>query len=298
MQPNPALRKLGFADDDRLVIIHIDDIGMCQSTLSALDELLDFGLVSSGAVMVPCPWFQQTALYLRHRDADIGVHLTLTSEWDGYRWGPISTRAADSGLLDEEGYFYHTEHEVQQHGDPAAAAVELKAQIARALAAGIDVTHIDSHMGALAHPKFVPIYVQLALDYRLPPTILLRGDETHFRAMGLDAHMTTIAIQTMQMLEEQGVVLLDNVVGLPLNQPDNRLEQAKAALAALPSGITHFYIHPAHDTPELRALAPDWPSRVADFETFMSAELRAYIREQGIHIIGNRPLRDLMRSTS
>jgi hypothetical protein len=101
MDPNPVLRKLGFADDDRVVIIHADDIGMCQATMSAFADLVDFGLISSGAVMVPCPWFPQAAAYCRqHPLVDLGVHLTLTSEWDGYRWGPVSTRDPASGLID------------------------------------------------------------------------------------------------------------------------------------------------------------------------------------------------------
>jgi hypothetical protein len=296
MQPNPALRKLGFSDSDRLVIIHVDDIGLCQAASSAFAELVGFGLVSSGAVIVPCPWFPQVAAYCRaHPQVDMGVHLTLNSEWDVCRWGPISTRDRASGLLDSEGYFPRTKGEVQENCDPQAAALELREQVTRASSAGIDVTHIDSHMGTLIHTKLIPVYMQLALEFRLPPTILVRGDEARFRALGLDGHMISVATQVMQALQEQGVVLLDHVMGLPLDQPDNRLEQAKTMLDPLePGTITHFYIHPAHDTPELRAVASDWPSRVADFETFMSADLRDYIRDAGIHVIGNRPLRDLM----
>jgi hypothetical protein len=107
MQPNPVLKQLGFSKDDRVVIIHTDDIGMCQASIDAFADMVDYGLISSGAVMVPCPWFLEAAAYARaHPQADLGVHLTRTSEWETYRWGPISTRDPASGLLDEQGFFH------------------------------------------------------------------------------------------------------------------------------------------------------------------------------------------------
>ena len=296
MKPNPTLKKLGFSDDDRAVILHVDDVGMCQATLSAFDDLMDFGLISSAAVMVPCPWFPQTAEYCRkHPEVDMGVHLTLTSEWDSYRWGPISTRDPASGLMDDEGYFYRRQSPVEKYADATATKIELKTQIDRALAAGIDATHIDSHMGTVAHEKFLPGYVGLAQEYRLPPTILFRGDKVGFRARGLGDTLSTMAAEMNEKLEGASVPLLDHEVGLPLDKPANRVAQAKHILENLPVGITHFYMHAAQDTPELRAIAPDWESRVADYQAFLSTELRDFIRNSGIHVLGNRVLRDLMR---
>jgi len=296
MNVNPVLRKLGFADSDRVVIIHTDDIGMCQASVAAFADLVDLGLISSGATMVPCSWFPQLAAYCRqHPQADMGVHLTLTSEWAGYRWGPISTRDPASGLIDPEGYFYRTAAEVQARANGEAVAVELQAQVERALAAGIDPTHLDTHMGAIAHPNLIPIYTQLAMEYRLP-AMILRLDEAGYRQLGLTPEAAAFAAQFIGQLEEAGVPLLDRATGLSLDRPEHRLEQAKQALAALPPGITHFVIHPAHDTPELRAITPDWPSRVADYQAFCSEELRAFIGNAGLQVIGYRPLRDLIRS--
>ncbi len=104
MNPNPLLRKLGCSDSDRLVIIHTDDIGMCQATIQAYKDLWEFGTISSGAVMVPCPWFPAVAQMCRENPGmDMGVHATLNAEWEGYRWGPVSTRDRESGLLDTRG---------------------------------------------------------------------------------------------------------------------------------------------------------------------------------------------------
>lgn len=297
MQPNPVLRRLGFSPNDRVVIIHTDDIGMCQASLSAFADLVEFGLISSGATMVPCPWFPATAAYCRqHPQADMGVHLTLTSEWDSYRWGPISTRDPASGLLDDEGYFYRRSEPAQAHADPAAAQIELQTQVERALKAGIDVTHADTHMGTVAHPKLIPGYLQVALGFKLPP-MLPRLDEAGWRKMGMDSATAALAAQTVEQMEAQGVPMLDQLATIPLDQPDERLAQAKHAFDALPPGLTHFIIHPSQDTPELRAITPDWPSRVADYHTFGSDELRQHLRASGIHVIGYRALRDVMRST-
>jgi len=296
MVPNPVLRKLGFSDHDRVAIIHADDIGMCQATLPAFADLVDFGLISSGATMVPCPWFPQAAAYCRqYPQVDLGVHLTLTSEWGSYRWGPISTRDPASGLLDTEGYFYRSSEEVQEHGDPAAVQLELQAQVERALAAGIDITHVDTHMGTVAHRKFTAGYVGVALQHGLP-LMILRLDEAGWRGMGLDSETAVSIAQLAQQLEAQGLPLFDNLVVMPLDQPADRVEQAKRAFDSLPPGLTHFIIHPAQDTPELRAIAADWRCRVADYQAFTSQELRDYVRNSGVQVIGYRSLRELIRN--
>jgi predicted glycoside hydrolase/deacetylase ChbG (UPF0249 family) len=298
MGPNPVLKALGFAVDDRVVIIHTDDVGMCQASLSAFAELVEFGLISSGAVMVPCPWFRHTAATLRELpQADMGVHLTLTSEWEGYRWGPVSTRDPASGLIDDEGYFYRTTEEVHAHADPAAAQLELQAQLERALAAGIDLTHIDTHMGAVGDIRLVPAYIQLAAQHRLP-MMMLRLDEAGWQEAGMDPVTASFGVQLVEQLEAQGVPMVDRLVMLPLDQHEQRIELAKATLRALPPGLTHFVIHPAKDTPEVRAITPDWRSRVADYRAFTSEELRDFVRNSGLQVIGYRALRDLVRSGS
>jgi len=225
----------------------------------------------------------------------MGVHLTLTSGGDDYRWGAISTRDPASGLLDEEGYLHRRVEQVQAQGDPSAAQRECEVQVARALAAGIDVTHVDTHDGAVAHPKYAPTYVQTAMQYGVP-MMMLRRDEAGWREMGFDSEMAAVALQLVRQLEAQGLPLLDNLVMLPLDTPADRMDLAKKSLSALPPGLTHFIIHPGHDTAELRAAAPTgWPSRVADYQTFTSGELRDWVRDSGLQVIGYRPLRDLLR---
>jgi predicted glycoside hydrolase/deacetylase ChbG (UPF0249 family) len=294
MQPNPVLKKLGFSDDDRVLIIHTDDIGMCQASVTAYADLDRAGVISSGAVMVPCPWFPAAAAYAReHPETDLGVHLTLTSEWDTYRWGPISTRDPASGLLDEEGYLHRESAGVQEAGDPTAVQRELEAQVERALAAGMAPTHIDTHMGAVAHIKFIPAYIQTALKYRLP-MMMFRLDRAGWEEVGLEGEAAEMAVGMVAELEGMGMPLLDHLIQMELDAPEGRTEQVVAAFAGLKPGITHFIIHPSKDTAELRAITPDWPSRVADYETFMQEALRDTIREMGIQVIGYRAIQGLM----
>jgi len=294
MTPNPALRRLGFAENDRVVIIHADDIGMCQASVTAFAELAAFGLISSGAVMVPCAWFPTAAAGSRAQPSDdLGVHLTLTCEWDAYRWAPISTCDHESGMIDAEGYFYRTTELAQTHGRPDAVARELAAQVERALAAGMRPTHVDTHMGAVYSAAFLPAYLDVARRYRLPP-MFFRADEAGWRERGAHAQDAANMAQLSRQFEADGVPLLDNIAMMPLDAPAERIDQAKRMFESLPPGLTHFIIHPSHDTPELRAIAADWPSRVADHQAFMSEALRAHIRAIGIHIIGYRALQELM----
>jgi predicted glycoside hydrolase/deacetylase ChbG (UPF0249 family) len=295
MQANPVLKKLGFSQDDRVVIIHTDDIGMCQASVDAFKELWDYGLISSGAVMVPCPWFLEAAAFARSRpEVDLGVHLTLTSEWETYRWGPLSTREQASGLIDEQGFFYRTTEEVWQHADPQAAARELEMQVKRAFSEGMTPTHIDTHMGSVGHPSIIPGYVQLATRYGLPPMIPRSAAEEMAAREGVDPETVQQINGLIHVLEDMGIPLLDQLSGLELQDSADRLEQAKHTLRQLQPGLTHFIIHPSKDTPELRKITGSWDCRVADYQTFMNDSLGDFIKNEGIQVIGYKALKDLM----
>jgi chitin disaccharide deacetylase len=298
MTPNPLLKKLGYSSTDRLVIIHVDDVGMCHASLQGFIDLWEFGTISSGAVMVPCPWFPATAEWAcQNPGVDLGVHGTVNSEWDGYRWGPVSTREQASGLIDAEGYFHKREPAVWDNADPEAVRIEVESQAERALAAGIDVTHIDTHMGTITNPKFIGGYLQALTRFQVPG-LLPRQDAAGFMALGFSEEEATIYAAMIQQLEEQGFPMIDGIDLLSLEDPANQIEATKQKLSNLPAGITHFLMHPAIDTPELRAIAPDWECRVANYKAFMSQEIKDFLRNDGIQLIGYRAIRNVMRKQS
>ncbi len=290
---NPILSRLGFAPTDRVVVIHADDVSLCQASLDAFVDLVDFGLVSSGSLMVPCPWFPATARFCREHDAvDMGVHITLNCEWRDYRWGPISTNDSATGLVDSEGYCPLHPGLLWENVSPQAAVHEARAQLARALAAGVDVTHLDEHMGVMAHPGLLPAYTDFVLQQRLP----IRWVEDSSSNGGDEWWQT--AHQQRRRVAEAGFALFDADYGLPLDNPHGQPERLRAILAGLaPGSLSLVVAHPAKDTPELRALAPDWPSRVANYEALMCQETRQFARQQGIQMIGFRPLRNLLRGS-
>ena len=297
MSPNPFLQKLGYFPTDRLAIIHTDDIGMCHASVQAFQDLWAFGTITSGAVMVPCAWFPAVARMCRENPAiDMGVHATLNAEWESYRWGPVSTRESDSGLIDESGYFHQWHQAVYDNAKPEAVEKEVNAQIERALAAGMDITHVDSHMGTIMNPLFIQSYIQAASS-RLLPNMLPRLDAQGIEMMGVGEQERIMYMPIMQALESMGLPMLDGLLAMPLNEPSlpTQMETAKELLGNLPEGITHFVLHPSIDTPELRAIAPDWESRVANYNVFMSDELKTFIGSEDIQLIGYRPIREAMR---
>ena len=295
MQPNPVLKKLGFSNTDKVVILHTDDIGMCQASLLAFIDLWENEAVSSGAIMMPCPWAKPAAEYCRtHPGVDMGVHATLTAEWDGYRWSALSTRDPASGLMDKDGFLWQTSEETQANATSNSVAAEIQLQVHKALDWGVEVSHVDTHMGTVIHPKFIQSYIQAAQAVHVP-VMLPRGDVSKFTHMGMDTDIASRFEIIIKHLEERGLPLVDGLAMLPLDQSEGQLEIAKKMLDELPSGITHFLFHPSVDTPELRAIAPDWPSRVANYQTFMDPRLKKFIKDKGIQVIGYHDLKKLIQ---
>jgi hypothetical protein len=289
-------QRLGFAHDARVAVIHCDDIGMCHAANEGAFEALRAGPATCGSVMVPCPWFQEAARTVRDSpDLDIGVHLTLNAEWPHYRWGPVLGAARVPTLVDDEGYLPRTVPEVLRRAKPDEVEAELRAQIERALAAGIDVTHLDSHMGTVLMPPLSGVYAKLAVDYRLPvfafhPTQQVLDDQGLGDALEFFATL-------MDELERSGIPMLD---GFDANSLDfvtgEGLQHNLARLRALRTGVHYLICHPAKDGEELRAITGSAHAR--DFERrFYGGDAgRRALEHEGIQTVGMRAIRDWMRS--
>ena len=158
--------RLGYGPDAKLLIVHADDLGMAHSVNDAFIKAYDTGLVNSGSIMVPCPWFPEIAAFAhKHPAADLGLHLTLTSEWRDYRWRPLVAGAGAASLVDESGYLHRSVTEAAEHIDPKSAELEIRAQITRARASGIRLTHLDSHMDTLYRtPALLSMFLRVARE--------------------------------------------------------------------------------------------------------------------------------------
>lgn len=290
-KPRPAAKalaeRLGYPADAKLLIVHVDDLGMTHSVNAASIKAFESGLVNSGSIMVTCPWFSEIAAYSRaHPEVDLGLHLTLTSEWKFFRWGPVLSRDRVATLLDRESYLHPNEAEAASRADVREVEAEIRAQIERARAFGIQPTHLDSHMGTLYQSKALfETLLKVARDNRLPVMI---SREWFARAPFLPS-----------ILGPDDVVL-DRIISIEPNvTPERWGDFYTEAIKNLQPGITQVILHLAYDDEEMRATTidhPDWGAgwRQRDFNYFTGDKFRQLLKEHNIKLVTWRELGKLM----
>ncbi|HEV8628703.1 MAG TPA: polysaccharide deacetylase family protein [Thermoanaerobaculia bacterium] len=274
--PPPTVQeRLGYPASARLLVIHADDLGMAHSVDRAIFEALERRWVTSASILVPCPWWPEVISFAkRHPDADLGIHLALNSEWTGYRWRPVSPIDAVPSLLDEQGYLPLVEETVVAHAVPAEVERELRAQVDRARAAGVRISHLDSHMATLFRsPALFEVYGRLGAAYGLPLLLERNGDRNSpTPAATADA-------------------LLDRVVSIgPGVPPAKWLAAYEELLRPLPPGVYELIVHLAYDDEEMRGATwdhPDWGAawRQSDLDLVRSAAFQEFLHQQGFFLI-------------
>jgi predicted glycoside hydrolase/deacetylase ChbG (UPF0249 family) len=295
----PSLaERLGFAPDDRVAVVHADDIGMCHAANEGAFEALENGPATCGSIMVPCPWFREAAARARrHSELDLGVHLTLNSEWEHYRWGPVAGRSAVPSLVDAQGCLPRTTMETVQRAKPDEVEIELRAQIDAALDAGIDVTHLDSHMGTVFVPPLVEIYARLGAEYRLPVFIVVPSKKV-LRERGLESAQGLFQ-PVLDTLRGAGIPWLDafDADSLSFADGEGRAHNLRR-IRELKPGVSYLICHPAKGGEELSAIAPE--SHCRDFERrfYGGEEGRRALADAGVRTVGMRAIRALVRGES
>ncbi len=293
--PNPVLKTLGFDFESRIAIFHADDAGMCHGANTAFEELSRLGTINCGSIMAPCPWFTEIAeMVATNPCLDLGVHLTLTSEWQTYRWAPISTTSKSSGLIDENGYFWRRLPMLAANVVPEAAEMEMRAQIDRVLASGIDVTHLDTHMGAAILPQLIEIYLRLGREYRLP--VLLPKHLADYTSVLDFGGISLIGYdRIITNLEAAGWPMVDYFRMTPWVPSSESVEAYQNLVAKLPLGLTLVALHPTKGG-DIEAIVPARAHfRTDEYRLLIDPSFREFVAEQGIRTIGFRPLRDLLR---
>ncbi len=281
----------------RSVVIHADDLGMSHGANLAFRDLAALGTVTCGSVMVPCPWFAELAAMARSDPAlDIGVHLTLTSEMPGYRWRPLTRPSRAAGLTDDDGFLHRNVPTLRARADPAAVEAELAAQVETALGAGIDVTHLDDHMGAVLAPEFVAAYVRVAQAFRLPPVIC-----PTLSTYGGPHNMTGIDEAAFAagpaLARAAGFALVDRIVETDWQAPAVTRAGTRARFAALPSGLSFLALHPAAPG-DIAAIDPgSHHLRSGEYRALSAPGLRLWLEAQDMDLSGMRPFRDAFRAS-
>src|ERR1700733_13496794 len=273
-----VLDRLGYGPEAKLLIVNCMDLGFCHASSGGVYYARRNGIGTSASLVVPAPWARESAG--NFRGEDVGVSLTLNAEHELYRWGPLTQAPS---LLDGDGGFPRTLADIWDHADLDEVRRECRAQLERAVLWGFDISHLHSRLDALLmRPEFFDIYLELAVDFSLPVSLLGPAAEPN------------VGFPVRRLAEEAGVLFADRFVTLPA--PATRAGFADL-VASLPSGLTELALHPAIDTPELRAITPEWSSRVADHVlAAIDRGLDRVVADAGATLIGYRPLRDAMRT--
>ncbi|MHC4170657.1 MAG: polysaccharide deacetylase family protein [Planctomycetota bacterium] len=275
--------RLGWPAGTKAVIFHVDDAGMSHNSNMGAIRAIEDGVATSVSVMMPCSWVPEFADYFKeHPEIDAGVHLTLTAEWNKYRWGPVCGKPAVPGLTDSDGYLWPGVLDVVAHATADEVETEIRAQIDKALAMGIKPTHIDSHMGTCFHPKFLERYVKVGIEKQIPVLMMEAGP------------LKPLVHSISQQIWDAGLPVIDDLVTQPTRAKD--YEQRKAELIKLlgdiKPGITEIIVHCTIQTEVFSHISGSGPTREAELRLLTDKDVKAFIESKGIVLTTWRELKD------
>lgn len=283
-----ACATVTVAADGIRLILHADDFGMSHSVNRAIIEMLDAGAVSSASIMMPCPWVAEAATYARaHPEKDLGLHLTLNSEWSTLRWGPLAPRDRVPGLLDPQGYLWSSVAQTASRATAQEVEAELRAQIEHARRLGIRFTHLDTHMGTLyARPDYFEVFERLGRECGVP---ILRVKPSELAAAQAPQAIRDYLLANEARYQSEGVFRLDSLLTDPARGTRTYEERRAAyhsALRSLKPGVHMMILHPGYLDDELKGATASAAQRDWDRRIFLEAETRELMRKLGIELVG------------
>ncbi len=281
-KPNWA-EKLGFPKDKKVLILHADDIGMCEEANSSVFSYLENNEIQSAAIMVPCP--NSTAAInwaVKNPNKDVGLHLTLTSEWKTYRWGSVANPNEVPGLLDTDGKLWRSVREVVTHASAAEVEKEIRAQIDKAISLGMKPSHIDTHMGTLyGTSEYVKVFLKVAEEYNIPANAIDLSNEKvaeHFRNAGYP-----IDDEVINLMKNYSLPKLDFFSSVPKGETYEKKRQNFFELVKqFPAGLTEIIFHPSVETENLKTITGSWQQRVWEAEMFSDPIVEKYFEDEEI----------------
>jgi hypothetical protein len=274
--------RLGWKANDVVVILHVDDAGMHHASNRGVEETIERGVATSFAIMMPCPWVPEVARYVReHPQVDAGLHLTLTSEWKPYRWGPLAGKAAVPGLVDPEGCLPASVAAVVARATPDEIEREIRAQLERAETLGLPITHLDSHMGTLfARADFFERYLKVGMEKRIP-VLAVGGHATHARQENGEAMQALNPL--VPRIWNAGLPVIDDLhTGSYDWPPAEKPARLVELLGSLKPGVTEILFHASFPTDDFPRVTGSSESRHADTRALTSPEVKRALEERGI----------------
>ena len=297
--------KLGYPKGSKLLILHVDDAGMSAESNAGAIMAIEKGISNSCSIMMPCPWVPGFIHYLKnHPSLDAGIHLTITSEWKEYRWGPLMGKTAVPGLVDGEGNLWADVSDVQKHATAEEVGKEINAQLERCIAFGWKPTHLDTHMGAMfASPAFIQQYVKLGIDNKIP-VMLPAGHSTLIKKY---MYLADAQIQMMHSLGEQlwnaGLPVLDDLHNesydwqIPAEAGNDSTELSNfktqkyiQAFQSLKPGITMMIMHCTLSGDHFDSISNTGALRKADLLAMINPALKEELTKDNIVLVTWREL--------
>jgi len=294
VEPNDRLtyaERLGWPKGARVVIFHVDDAGMSYDSNLGTIRALEGGVATSTSVMMPCPWVPHIAAYLKdHPQVDAGVHLTLNSEWQDYRWAPVAGKPAVPGLVDEGGYLWKRVADVPAHATLEEVEREIRAQVDKALALGLTPTHLDSHMGTCFYEPFVEVYIKVGLEKKIP--LLMVGG--HMQHAGANVGQLKLLIHALaERVWNAGLPVIDDLVAQPTRGPqyEQRKQELLQLLTEMKPGITQIIVHCTAPTEVFSHISSSGEARAAELRLMLDPDVRSFLQKQGIVLTTWRELK-------
>ncbi len=284
-QRRSVQERLGYPKDAKLLIVHADDVGVSHSENAASISALEQGSVNSASIMVPCPWFPEIAAYARlHPEKDFGLHITLTSEWTNYKWGPVAPAAKVPGLVNANGFFYSSVDSVTRKASPAEVEEEIRSQVKRALQFGLHPTHLDAHMYSVHHDLgFLKAYLKVGHEFGIPVFIYRQVENA-------------LHIKLDTVVSDRDIIA-DTIFTAELeNYKAGMKSFYTAGLKSLKPGLTYLILHAAYDDNEMRAVTighEGWGAkwRQNDYNFFSSRRCAKLLKKNNIYLVTWREIK-------
>jgi predicted glycoside hydrolase/deacetylase ChbG (UPF0249 family) len=281
--PSTWAEKLGFPKGKKVIMLHADDIGMCEEANIAAIDYLKNDKIQSAAVMMPCEYAANMIKWAKKNpNEDIGLHLTLTSEWKTYRWGPVAPHEDVSGLLDPDKKLWRDVPGVVTHASAAEVEKEIRAQIDKSIAMGYRPDHIDTHMGTLyGHPSYMKVFFTVAQEYGIPANVIDVSDPevlAGFRKLGYP-----ITDEAVKFFEAYSLPKLDYFSSAPEGATyEEKIQNFKNLIQSLKPGLTEIIFHPSIETDKLKTITNSWQQRVWEAKMFSDPALIKFFKDEGI----------------